>query len=246
MRGGRGLNRKNAVIIGATSGIGAELATLLAGQGYQVAITGRREELLEQVKQQMPEQIRSYRMDVTEIQESLDTLGQIFSEMEKVDLVVISAGTGFVDPAQEWEKQLLTINTNVCGFAAIADAAFRFFCRQGWGHLAGISSLAAVRGGPAAVYNASKAFESSYLEGLQCRVAKQELYHIHITDIRPGLVDTAMAQGEGLFWVQPVKKAAAQIYQAILKKKKRAYVTKRWAIIAALLRILPDRIYNKM
>ena len=54
---------------------------------------------------------------------------------------------------------------------------------------------------------------------------------IIVTDIRPGLVDTAMAKGEGLFWVMPVEKVANQIITAIRKKKSKAYVTKRWHIL---------------
>jgi short-subunit dehydrogenase len=69
---------------------------------------------------------------------------------------------------------------------------------------------------------------------------------ITITDIQPGFVDTAMAKGDGLFWVAPTQKAARQIYKAIQQKKKKVYITKRWAIIAWLLRIMPDFIYNKI
>jgi short-subunit dehydrogenase len=61
---------------------------------------------------------------------------------------------------------------------------------------------------------------------------------VFVTDIRPGLVDTQMAKGEGLFWVMPVEKTAKQIYKAIVGKKKVAYVTKRWRLIAAVLKLL--------
>ena len=70
--------------------------------------------------------------------------------------------------------------------------------------------------------------------------------NITITDIQPGFVDTAMAQGENLFWVASPEKAATQIYTAILKKKNHAYVTKRWRLIAWVLKILPDFIYNRL
>jgi short-subunit dehydrogenase len=69
---------------------------------------------------------------------------------------------------------------------------------------------------------------------------------IAVTDIRPGLVDTAMAKGEGLFWVMPVDKVASQIIAAIRKKNSIAYVTKRWHILAIITKILPYCLYKRM
>lgn len=68
--------------------------------------------------------------------------------------------------------------------------------------------------------------------------------HIHVTDIRPGLVDTAMAKGDGLFWVMPVDKVADQIISAIRKKKTKAYVTKRWHFLAIINKNLPFTLYR--
>ena len=86
---------------------------------------------------------------------------------------------------------------------------------------------------------------SNYLEGMRCLVARRRV-HVHVTDVRPGLVDTAMAQGEGLFWVQPPAKAAAQILQAIHRKRRIVYVTRRWALVAGLLKVLPEWLYRKI
>jgi len=99
--------------------------------------------------------------------------------------------------------------------------------------------------GATPAYNASKAFVSNYMEGLRQKVSKLKL-PITVTDVQPGLVDTAMAQGEGLFWVAPPEKAARQIFDVIKSRRERAYVTKRWRAIAWLLKAVPDYIYNKM
>jgi len=115
----------------------------------------------------------------------------------------------------------------------------------GRSHLVGISSIGAIRGGAVPAYNASKAFVSNYLQGLRHVAAKQG-HEITITEIQSGFVDTQMAKGSGLFWVASPSKAANQIYSAILRKRKHAYVTKRWRIIAYLLKILPDWIYHKL
>ncbi|MBS1731943.1 MAG: oxidoreductase, partial [Bacteroidetes bacterium] len=69
---------------------------------------------------------------------------------------------------------------------------------------------------------------------------------IAITDVQPGFVKTKMAKGHGQFWVAPVEKAARQIYDAIRAKKARAYVTKRWWLIAKLLRLIPYSILKRI
>jgi short-subunit dehydrogenase len=86
---------------------------------------------------------------------------------------------------------------------------------------------------------------SSYLQGLRQKIAKLGI-PIYVTDIRPGFVDTAMAKGEGLFWVQSPQKAAGQIYEAIQNKRKVAYITKRWRLVAWILKALPDAIYHRI
>ncbi len=235
-----------AIVIGATSGIGKALVHVLVQHGFDVGATGRRLSLLEgmQSEPNAPGYIKS--MDVTRVDEAMQALDEMIAQMGDVDLIVISAGVGFINPHLDWEKERDTINTNVRGFAAIANVAFQHFIKQGKGHLVGISSVAAVRGsGAAPAYNASKAFVSSYLEGLRLNAAKQRL-PISVTDVRPGFVDTAMAQGDGLFWVATPEIAARQIFSAIAKKKKVVYVTRRWRLIAWLMRLLPEAIYKRI
>ena len=116
----------------------------------------------------------------------------------------------------------------------------------GRGHLVVVSSVGGLRGGGAApAYNASKAYQINYAEGLRQRAAKSRL-PLYITDVRPGFVDTAMAKGDGLFWVMPVEKAVRQIVRAVRRRRRVAVVTRRWRIAAWLLRHMPDGIYLKM
>jgi short-subunit dehydrogenase len=117
--------------------------------------------------------------------------------MTGVDLVVISSGTGHINPELAWGKEEETVTVNVAGFAALAAKSMEIFRNQGHGHWVGISSMAALMGsGNAPAYGASKAFVTLYLEALGA-AGKQG---IHVTEIRSGFVGTAMAQGEGLFW----------------------------------------------
>jgi len=235
-----------AIVVGASSGIGRAVAIRLAAHGYQVGLAGRRWELLEEVSQSLPQPSWVAALDLRESDAARKRFEQLVTEMDGVDLVVVSSGVGFLDEHERWESVATTLETNTLGFAAIADAAMRHFLAQGRGHLVGISSVAAVRpSSHAPAYYASKAFVSNYLAGLRYHVRKKQL-PIHVTDIRPGLVDTAMAQGEGLFWVAPPEAAAEQIVAAIERRRDVAYVTRRWRLIAILLRSMPDWLYRRI
>lgn len=137
-------------------------------------------------------------------------------------------------------------STNVLGFSVIAVTAMRHFMAEGSDHLVAISSNAGLRGGRCApAYNASKAFISNYLEGLRQRVTQARL-PITVTDVRPGYVDTDMAKGSGQFWVASPRAAAAQIVRAIHRRQACVYVSRRWRLIAWLLKLMPERLYRQI
>jgi short-subunit dehydrogenase len=237
---------KKAVILGASSGIGRALAKILAADGYALGLAARRLALLVELQQEIGGQAWVKQIDVADAREAMAQFADLIREMGGVDLIVISAGTGFINPDLDWDKEHETIAVNVAGFSAIANIAIHHFLKKGAGHLVNISSIAALRGSSSApAYNASKAFESVYLQGLQQKIARLRL-PIAVTDIQPGFVDTAMAQGEGLFWVASPEEAARQIHQAIKKKKSHAYITKRWRLIAWFFEFAPDWIYNRL
>jgi short-subunit dehydrogenase len=235
---------KIAIVIGASSGIGRELAKTLARHDYIVGVTGRRTQLLQELQAELANKCLIRTMNIADTAAAIETLSSLIAEMGGVDLVVISAGTGHSLPDLQWPNEKATIDTNVLGFAAIATTAFNYFVKQGHGHLVGISSIAAIRGSRhAPAYNASKAFVCNYLEGLRHMAVKSKL-PIYVTDIQPGFVDTRMAQGDRIFWRASTEKTAQQIYRAIEKKKPHAYVTRRWRLIAWVLKILPNYFYR--
>jgi short-subunit dehydrogenase len=239
-------NRKKALIIGATSGIGKELSELFAASNYKVGITGRRKELLLELKDENPDAYLTKVLDVTNTRAAIQQLEELIDELGGLDLLVISSGIGEINEALDFEIENQTIDTNIVGFTCIADWTFNYFEKQQSGHLVVISSIGGIRGShQAPAYNASKAYQINYTEGLRQKAAKLKM-PIFITDIRPGLVDTKMAKGEGLFWVMPLEKAVNQIYKAIIRKKKVVYVTKRWHLIAMILKIAPRWIYDRI
>ena len=186
---------KKAIVIGASSGIGRELCKILCRNQYAVGVMARRVHLLDELRNEMGNDVLVGRIDVSDPDAAMDALTKLLEQMGGVELIVISAGTGHLNADLDWSRENEAIKTNVTGFAAVANIAVKHFIANGSGHLVGISSIAALRGGrEAPAYNASKAFESNYLEGLRQKVRKLGL-PITITDIKPGFVKTAMAQG---------------------------------------------------
>ena len=237
---------KKAIIIGATSGIGKGLAKILAENNYKVGITGRRTELLDELKSQNTNSYFARTFDITETEFIGENLEALVTELGGLDLLIISSGTGDLNEKLDFEIEKRTIDTNVSGFTCIANWTFKYFENQKSGHLVAISSIGGLRGSRIApAYNATKAYQINYLEGLRQKARKLD-QQIYVTDVRPGFVDTDMAKGEGQFWVATVDKAARQIFEAINQKKKIVYVTKRWRLIALILKRVPRQIYDRM
>ncbi|MCE1199794.1 MAG: SDR family NAD(P)-dependent oxidoreductase [Marinilabiliales bacterium] len=233
-----------AVVIGASSGIGRELVLCCCRKGFMVHALGRRIEKLNSLKTEFPELIEVHTMDVTD-EDSVRFLNRLF-DAHPIDLVFHCAGVGALNPQLDFAMERETLDTNVTGFTKVVDLVFYRMVQQGSGHLVVITSVGGHRGNlQAPAYNASKAFQINYMEALSIRAAGISKA-ICVTDIRAGLTDTAMAKGEGLFWVASVAKVAKQIMNAVKRKKRVAYVTHRWGLIALLMRLLPFPMYRRL
>lgn len=235
---------KKVLVVGASSGMGRELALKFAENGFLVGITGRRKSLLKEIQSLHPNVICLRSFDCRKMNNSFE-MGQLKDEMKGFDLLVLCAGHGEINKSLDFELEKDTNTLNVQAFTEISVWAFNYFVQQGGGHLIVITSIAGLRGGRVApAYNASKAYQIHYLEGLRQRAGRLKL-PIHITDIRPGFVDTAMAKGGRRFWVVSKEKATRQIYKHILRKTEIAYISKRWRLIAWLFKLLPATFYKK-
>jgi short-subunit dehydrogenase len=240
-------NMLNAIVFGATSGIGKQLAAYLVTDGYKVAITGRRLELLNAIKDTNPNQYVVLENNVQDIANTETVFKQIIEQFKSIDLVIHCSGIGYENPELDWHKEHETIKTNVLGATRIYDLAFNMFKAQGFGHLASISSIASLRGNRfSPSYFASKAYQVNYLESLYFKSKEVKGGKVYITDIRPGFINTKMALGNDIFWMTSLQKASQQIYKAIKRKKRCVYISKRWILIAWVLKIVPSWLMKKV
>ncbi len=236
---------KKVIIIGATSGIGRELAKLYARNNFLVGITGRRQELLNELKNEFSKNIFTECFDVTG-NENIAHTKLLINKLGGLDILIYNSGYGDTSKTLNWEIDRQTTLTNVNGFAEIVNFTYNYFEKQGHGQIAATSSIASIRGNSwAPAYSASKAYMSNYMEGLQMKSKKSKI-KITITDIQPGFIKTKMAKGNRQFWVVPINKAVKQIYTAISSKKRRVYISKRWWLIAKALKWMPYWIFKKI
>jgi short-subunit dehydrogenase len=232
------------IIVGGTSGMGAAIATKYVQRGCWVGITGRRNELLLQMKEKFPDQVFISSFDVNDEEGQLK-LSRLIEELGGLDLFIFNAGSGQVNESLDPVIEEQTTKTNVLGFVRLTSFIFNYFSRQGWGHIVVTSSVAGVRGlSKAPAYSASKSFISRYAESLYIK-AKNQCGNIYVTDIRPGFVATKKIDGPPRFWEATVEKSAIQIVSAIDSKKRIAYITRRWGLVAWLMRTMPFRLYRK-
>jgi len=234
---------KNAIVIGASSGIGFALTQALLERSCAVGVCSRHLEPLRILQEKFSrERCLLQRMDVTELEEASSTLEALIGQLSDVQLIILNAGVGHLNPDLDWKLDQEVIKTNVLGFTALACVATKYFEQRGEGRLVGISSIGALRGNRHATsYAASKAYISNYLEGLNQRVVHARL-PIVATDVQPGFVDTPMSrQFPRRFWVATPEKAADQILDAAEKRRRQVYITRRWAPVAWLLKRMPRR-----
>ncbi|HOC93554.1 MAG TPA: SDR family NAD(P)-dependent oxidoreductase [bacterium] len=239
--------KKKVVIIGASQGIGAAVADEFSRRGCVVGITARNSSNLETVRSCMSGECHTRTFDASVPERAMAEFEALIAEMGGMDIAVINAGTGRPNRDLDWEPEKETIDINVTGFAAMCNVAYKHFLKQGYGKLAGVSSVIALRGEPGnPAYPATKAFASVYLESLRLNARKRKL-PIFVTDIRPGFVDTPLTEGQkGMFWLCSSRIAATHIVDAVARGKSIAYIPPKWRAVGIALRHMPDFLYSKM
>lgn len=234
---------KRAIIIGASSGLGFEVAKLLLDDGWQLGVAARRLSLLEQLKMLCPGRVETARIDVLQADAEAGML-KLIERLGGVDLFFYSSGIGRQNEALQPETELSTVSTNALGFTRMVGAAYRYMAEHGGGHIAAISSIAGTKGlGVAPSYSATKAFQNIYLQALRQQANMRRL-DIAITDIRPGFVATALLGDNPRYPIlMDVKPVARLIVKAVKKRKRVCVIDWRWRIITALWSLIPNRLW---
>lgn len=242
---------RRAVIIGASSGIGAELARQLARAGYLVALLARRQAPLAALAEEINAAVGEtravcYSHDVTDYAAIPALFQTLLTELKRIDAVIYVAGVmpNVAFSEYNFEKDKAMVAVHLLGAMAWLGLAATLFERMQAGQIVGISSVAAERGrvkNPG--YNASKAGFDAYLEALRNRLTRSG---VHVLTVRPGPVDTPMTKDVGgLFLAQP-EQVAQDILRAMRRRKQVVYTPARWRLIMFIVRNLPSAIFRRL
>ena len=232
---------KRAIVIGASSGIGREVAMLLMKEGWTVGVAARRVDKLEELHAAAIEQI-----DVT-LGEATERLQSLISRLGGMDLFFYASGIGKQNRKLEENIELATLETNGVGFTRMIGEAYRYFAEQGYGHIAAITSIAGTKGlGPAPSYSATKAMQNVYLQALEQQAIARGL-KIRFTDIRPGFVDTALLSGDFHYpmMLKP-EGVAKEILYAINHQQHIRVIDWKYRILTALWRRIPRFLWRRI
>ena len=233
--------KKRAIVIGASSGIGREVALQLMQQGWALGVAARRADLLESIGAVATEQI-----DVTQ-DDAAEKLRNLIEKMGGMDLFFYASGIGKQNRDLHEDIELATMQTNALGFTRMIGEAYRYFAERGEGHIAAITSIAGTKGlGPAPAYSATKAMQNTYLQALEQQANARGL-RIRFTDIRPGFVDTALLSGDFHYpmMLKP-EKVAREIVCAINAKKHIRVIDWRYRLLTACWRMIPNCIWRRI
>ncbi len=215
---------KKAIVVGASSGIGHEVARLLIAQGWAVGVAARRIDKLTDLQAMAPERVYTTHIDVTN-EDAETSLQQLIERMGGLDLYFHAAGIGWQNPSLNADIELKTMETNAVGFTRMIGCAYRYFANKGGG---------------------TKAMQNTYLQALE-QLAACKHHNIHFTDIRPGFVDTPLLAGtHNLPMLMTTEKVARSIIKAINNRRHICVIDTRWCLLTFFWRLIPNWIWRRM
>ena len=241
---------KKAIIVGATSGIGREVAIQLAHEGWQIGIAGRREELLQSLQSEFSaKQVKYAVLDVTDANAPTQ-LQVLIEELGGMDLYFHCSGVGSQNMVLDPDIEIRTAHTNGEGFVRMVTFAFNYFklhaTKDNPGHIAVISSIAGTKGiGVAPAYSATKRFQSTYIQAL-AQLANMQHLPIYLTDIRPGFVATDFLKDAHYPMLMEAKPVAQDIVKAIKHHHRIRIIDWRYRILVSVWRLIPRFIWERL
>ncbi len=242
------MNNKVIWITGGSSGIGKALAYKFANEGWQVALSARREELLNEISKSN-NNIHSFPLDVLDVQKCKEVFNKIVTKFENIDIAVFS--TGIHDPDSERKINLESIRkimeTNFFGTMNSINSVYNYFKDKKSGHISIVSSVAGYRGLPmAGAYCASKSALISYAESLYFEMKR---FNVRVSVINPGFIKTPMTDQNPfpMPMIETPEFAAEEMFKGLTKSKSfEIHFPKRFTFIMKILKIMPNWLYLKL
>ena len=242
------MNNKVIWITGGSSGIGKALAYKFANEGWQVALSARREELLNEISKSN-NNIHSFPLDVLDVEKCKEVFNKIVSKFENIDIVVFS--TGIHDPNSEKKLNLENIRkimeTNFFGTMNSINSVYNYFKEKKSGHISIVSSVAGYRGLPiAGAYCASKSALISYAESLYFDMKR---FNVRVTVINPGFIKTPMTDQNPfpMPMIESAEFAAEEMFKGLTKSNSfEIHFPKKFTFIMKILKIMPNWLYLKL
>ena len=239
---------KNIWITGASSGIGKALALKFANEGWQVAATARRENLLNEISE-LNENISSFPLDVTNKDDCKETFELIKNKYQNIDICFFSTGTW--DPKKEKEidvdQMKKVMEVNFFGTLNCIKAVEKYFREKNSGHISIVSSIAGYRGLPNSTgYGASKAALNNFAESLYFDFGR---YNVRVSLVSPGFIKTPMTDKNEfkMPFLKTAEFAADKIYKGLINGSSfEIDFPKELTLILKFLKILPDWLYFKI
>lgn len=236
---------RKAIVVGATSGIGRELARCLWDDGATLGIAGRRTALLEEFAAERGERVAWQKIDVMS-PDAGERLLDLIAKLDGVDAIVFCSGIGSQNPLLSADIELRTTETNVVGFTRVVGEAYRYFRRHGGGHIAVVSSIAGTKGlGIAASYSATKRYQNIYVQCL-AQLSATERAGVTFTDIRPGFVDTDLLKSGHYPMLMRPEFVAQKIARALRKKRRVVTIDWRYRLLVAGWRLIPHWLWERL
>ena len=233
---------KKAIIIGATSGIGQEVARILVQQGWRIGIAGRREDVLLHMQQAVPGQIEIQCLDVTKNDAAL-RLNELIDRLGGNGLVFTSSG--WAPERVRTEIELNTARTNV-EVIRMVTAVFHPFQENRWRTYCVISSIAGTKGlGVAPAYSATKRFQNTYIDAL-AQLSRMQRLNIRFTDIRPGFVATDLLRNGKYPMLMRADKVALCIVRSLERKKRTVIIDRRYRLLVFFWRMIPRWLWERL
>jgi len=242
------MNNKTIWITGASSGIGKALAIKFAQEGWKVAISARREEILKEISKSQ-KNISYFPLDVTDSEKCKSVFEEIKKNLGDIDISVFS--TGIHDPKSEktlnLDKIKKIMEVNFFGTVNSINSVYEYYKSRRSGHISIVSSVAGYRGLPAAgAYCASKSALSSFAESLYFDLKR---HNVRVSLISPGFIKTPMTDKNDfpMPMIKSAEFAAEQMFKGLTKSKSfEIHFPKSFTSIMKVLKVIPNGLYFRI